>query len=121
MKAKLLNRLIFLLITPLTISTTVLLFLTFLSTTKFSNNDIVPKDESMFNLSPEHFREYQRINLIETEFKAYTVSKIERNNMEIFTINEEINDTKPLIEVEINYRNSDLIEQSSKLNKYVDN
>lgn len=121
MKLKLLDSIIFLLITPLTISTIILLFLTFVSTTKFKNKDIVPKDDAMLIMSPEQLREQQGINLIETDFNTSKMSKIERNNMEIFQINEEINEAELSIEEISNQTINNSKDQNSQINEGLDN
>lgn len=104
MKSKLLHTIIFILTTPLTISTTLLLFITFISTTTFNDKDINQKDDFMRNMSSEQFREQQRINLIETDFNA---------NMEIFKINEEIYEAEILIEEVRNRQITYIKEQNS--------
>lgn len=116
MKPKLLDSLIIPLITPLTISTTILLFLTFISTLKFNVLDVDLKDDSKTSSSSEVSREQQRLILVETNFKNYTMSKIEKNNQEIMKITEEINERERLIIEAKKRRINNLKKQNTKLN-----
>lgn len=100
MKPKFLNTIVFLIITPLTVLTIVLLLLTFLSTMKFSDKGIEQEDVSMISIYEDTNIGQHDLDVEYMNFKIYDMNIIEKNNQDVIKIAEGINETKESIKAQ---------------------
>lgn len=97
----------------------IILLITVVSISKSSSSSSIEKDVSgnyWFNMPKDPFENMENIHLKYIYLKNHTMTEIEKNNLEIIQITEEIKEAQKRIELERTRRIKNLKAQNTKLN-----